>query len=115
MHYHRFSYLVGALLLVPNASSTSYAATIVYAQTVKGLIYKSTDSAKTWQALATPTLPNTAGLGSGLFVDPQNTNNLYAMYVTPGLKGRSSSENGINRSTDGGQSWTGTVLESPVA
>lgn len=114
MHHHRLSHLFIALLLVLDTSAASFAATVIYAQTIKGSIYKSTDSAKTWQAVGTPTLPNTNGAGQMLAVDPQNTNNLYTIFVTPGTK-QQPGESGINRSTDGGQSWTGAVLAKPFA
>jgi uncharacterized protein (TIGR03437 family) len=114
MHRHRFSHLVIALLLALDTSAASFAATVIYAQTIKGVIYKSTDSAMTWQAVGTPTLPNTNGAGQMLAVDPQNTNNLYTIFVTPGTK-QQPGQSGINRSTDGGQNWTGIVLAKPFA
>ncbi len=116
MHRHRFSHLVIALLLVLDAPAASYAATVLYGETTGGLIYKSTDSAKTWQAVSNPTPDFPAGASSGLAVDPQNTNNLYAFFVTAALRGQAvPSQAGVNRSTDGGQSWTATALAPPGA
>ncbi len=115
MHRHRFSHLAIALLLVLDTSAASFAATVIYAQTMGGLIYKSTDSAKTWQAVGTPPTPNAAGLSSALAVGPQNSNNLYASSVTAAIRGQSVPQYGINRSTDGGQTWTTTVLATPAA
>ncbi len=113
MQHQRLLHLLIALLLVLDTSTASLAATVIYAQTIKGVIYKSTDSAMTWQAAGTPTLPNTNGASQMLAVDPQNTNNLYTIFVTGATVGRAGSTNGINRSTDGGQTWTGTVLAAP--
>jgi len=97
-----------------NTSAASFAATIIYAQTLKGAIYKSTDSAMTWQAVGSPILPNSNGAGQMLAVDAQNTNNLYTIFVTSGTK-QDPGQSGINRSTDGGQTWTGTVLTKAFA
>jgi len=115
MHLYRSSHFLIVLLLVLDTSTASSAATVIYAQTMRGAIYKSTDSGKTWLAAATPTVPNSAGDGSGLAVDPQNTNNLYAMSVTTVLRGQGVPQYGVNRSIDGGQSWTATVLTNPAA
>src|SRR5438552_5653645 len=114
MLYRRFQKFMVAVLLLLHTSAASFAATVIYAQTIKGVIYKSTDSAMTWQAVGTPTLPNSNGAGQMLAVDPQNTNNLYTIFVTPGTR-QQPGESGINRSTDGGQSWTGTVLTKAFA
>ena len=115
MRHHRLSHLFITFLLVLDTSAASFAATVIYAQTIKGVIYKSTDSAMTWQAAAAPTLPNTNGASQMLAVDPLNTDNLYTIFVTPSIRGQSVSESGINRSTGGGQSCTGTVLAKPLA
>jgi len=115
MFYHRLQKFMIVVLLTLHASTGSFAATVIYVETMGGLMYKSTDSAKTWQALANPTLPNAKGASAALAVDPQNTNNLYSYYVTPATSGRSGGTDGIDRSTDGGQTWTGTVLPTSAA
>ena len=114
MHHHRFPHLVIALLLALNASAASFAATVIYAQTVNGLIYKSTDSAQTWQPLSTQT--SSAPATAALAVDPQNTNNLYSIY-NPANKSPTPPPQGLFRSTDGGQTWVKTVIDvsAPIA
>lgn len=114
MHHHRFSHLVIALLLLLETSATSFAATVIYAQTMRGLVYKSLDSAKTWQAVANPNPANSTVAAAGnLAVDPQNTNNLYTFSVEVSVGGAATAA--INRSTDGGQTWTQTVLATNAA
>ena len=115
MHLHRYSHLVIAVVLALGTSATCFAATVIYAQTYGGLIYKSTDSAVTWQAVGVPAAANAPRAGSALAVDPQNTNNLYSPFTTPATTGRSGSQYGINRSTDGGQTWTAIVLATPAS
>jgi uncharacterized protein (TIGR03437 family) len=112
MFYRRFQKLMIVVLLLLHTSAASFAATVIYAQNVKGLIYKSTDSAKTWQQL--PPMTSAAVADAALAVDPQNSNNLYSIY-DPG-KGAPPRQ-GVFRSTDGGQTWveTLTTVSPPIA
>ena len=115
MYCRRLQKFTILALLFLHTSAASFAAAVVYAQTMGGRIYKSNDSGTTWQATGTPASINTAGANSGLIVDPQNTNNLYSYSVSSVLRGQGVPQYGINRSTDGGQTWTSTVLATPAA
>ncbi len=106
MPHHRFSHLVIALLLVLDTSAASFAAIVIYAQNVNGLIYKSTDTAQTWQPLSTQT--SSAPATAALAVDPQDTNNLYSIFNP--VKSPTPAPQGVFRSTDGGQTWVKTLI-----
>jgi len=47
---------------------------------------------------------------ASLAVDPQNTNNLYAVFVSGRKGGTAVSADGVFRSTDGGRTWTESAL-----
>src|ERR1022692_1660750 len=105
MFYRRFQKFMIVVLLLLHTSAASFAATVIYAQTASGLIYKSTDTAQTLQPLSTQT--SSAEATAALAVDPQNTNNLYSIFQavkTP------TPPPGVFRSTDGGQTWVKTVV-----
>jgi hypothetical protein len=86
MFYHRLQKFMILVLLTLHAAAESFAATIVYAQTMGGLIYKSTDSAKTSKAVGITPSSDAAGAGSALTVDTQNSSNLYWFSVTAGIR-----------------------------
>jgi hypothetical protein len=110
MFYRRFQKLTIVVLLLLYTSATSFAATVIYAQNVNGLICKSTDAAKTWQQL--PPMPSAAVADAALAVDPQNTNNLHSIYDAGKLPPGSTARQGVFRSTDGGQTWAETLTQA---
>jgi photosystem II stability/assembly factor-like uncharacterized protein len=114
MFYRRFQKLTIVVLLL-YTSAASFAATVIYAQNVNGLIYKSTDAAKTWQQL--PPMTSAAVADAALAVDPHNTNNLYSIYDPGKLPPGSTAREGVFRSTDGGQTWAETLTQAapPIA
>jgi photosystem II stability/assembly factor-like uncharacterized protein len=85
---------------------------VIYAGTGEGFsnvdqisgsgVWKSKDRGQTWQQLAS-TANNTFRHVTRVIVDPQNENVVLAS-TAGGF--RSEGENGIHRSTDGGQTWT---------
>ncbi len=113
MFYRRFQKFMIVVLLLLHTSAASFAATVIYAQTASGLIYKSTDTAQTWQPLSTQT--TSASGTAALAVDPQNTNNLYSIYNP--VKSPTPVPQGVFRSTDGGQTWVKTLIQvsAPIA
>lgn len=114
MFYRRFQNLAIVVLLLSCTSAASFAATVIYAQNVTGLIYKSTDTGQTWQPLSTQT--SSASGTAALAVDPQNTNNLYSIFNSAN-KSPSPPPQGDFRSTDGGQTWVKTLISvsAPIA
>jgi uncharacterized protein (TIGR03437 family) len=111
---------LAVVALVPLAPA-SFAATVIYVQTIGGLIYQSTDSAQTWQPMGVP-IPSDDGFslgGEALAVDPQNPNNLYATFSPAGRANPTQTQPGLLRSADGGQTWTeitgGGVSVPPIA
>ena len=111
------------MVLLLQMSAASFAATVIYVQTIGGLIYQSTDSAQTWQPVRVP-IPSDDGLSLGgkawaeatsgpislppIAVDPTASNVIYV-------------DGGHERSTDSGVTWSifiadplkeGTVSES---
>src|SRR5436309_3309620 len=98
MHHHRFSYLVIALLLVLATPDASFAATVVYAQTIKGVIYKSTDYGATFQAGTSPVV------GKSIKTYPNQPGVVYLVgesLTTP----TGTIPKGIYKSTDYGVTW----------
>lgn len=85
---------VFSIVMAPARSSTLYARTV----SVEGIgaIFKSTDAAASWNPLSS--LSGASSLG----IDPQDPSTLYA------VTGR-----GILKSTDGGNSWSGTGAGLP--
>ena len=85
---------------------------VIYAGTGEGFnnvdqisgngVWKSTDRGETWQQLAS-TVNNAFRHVTRVIVDPQNEN---VVLVSTAGGFRSEGENGIHRSTDGGQTWT---------
>lgn len=69
-------------------------------------VLKSTDGGMTWQQLGADEF---SGLGiSAIIVDPSNSNIIYvASSAAVGIKGPHTPTQGVFKSTDGGQSWTG--------
>jgi uncharacterized protein (TIGR03437 family) len=85
--------------------------TLLYAMTESGLLYRSTDGAKTWKNMPLPGAPEPAQF-SAFAVDPENSSNLYVS-VSPAdkvLPGDPTSYFFI--SSDSGATWT---LGSPPA
>ena len=76
-------FLFAALLVASQARS----ATLLYAMTENGLLYRSADGAKTWQNIA---LPATPGQFEALAVDPENSSNLYVDVSVRGKAARAS-------------------------
>ncbi len=95
---------VNSLVIDPVSSSTLYALTTT--QSIGGdlgptgvlVLFKSTDAAVNWTAIGT-----VSGV-TCLAIDPSNSSNLYA-----------GTNQGVVKSTDGGQSWTDTSNNLPVA
>ncbi len=114
MFYRGFQKFMIVVLMLLHTSAASFAATVIYAQTAYGFIYKSTDTAQTWQPLSTQT--SSAEGTAALAVDPQNTNNLYSIYNP--VKTPTPPPQGVFGSTDGGQTWVKTVINlvsAPIA
>ena len=111
MQHQRCTRLLAVLLSI-NASVS--AATVLYAQTRQGIVYRSLDSGQTWVKL--PAIANGLATTAALAVDPNNTDNLYSVYVWADRG--STVQDGVFRSTDGGQTWTETALRNinpPIA
>ena len=70
----------------------------VFAGTVRGEIFRSSDGARSWQRVATPTtLPKSHQYAVvTIAIDPRNPDNVYAARST----------GGILKSSDGGNTWT---------
>ena len=82
-------------------------ATLLYAMTVYGRLYRSADGAKTWQNIV---LPATPGQFEALAVDPENSSNLYVDVSFRGKAGPGQQENYFFRSADGGATWSQSTL-----
>ncbi len=82
-------------------------ATLVYAMTENGLLYRSADGAKSWQNMA---LPATPGQFEALAVDPENSSNLYVDVSVRGKANPGQQDNYFFRSADGGATWSETKL-----
>jgi uncharacterized protein (TIGR03437 family) len=77
-------------------------ATLLYAMTEFGRLYRSADGAKTWQYLPLPAMPGTF---SALAVDPANSSNLYVDVSLRGRGAPGAQGNYFFRSVDGGTTW----------
>ncbi len=84
-------------------------ASIIYAATAGGGIWKTTDGGKDWTSL-TDSIPNTTDSIGAIAVAPSNANVLYAGTGEANNSPDSNYGEGILVSTDGGTSWT---LENP--
>ena len=85
-------------------------ATLLYAMTVNGRLYRSADGAKSWQNIALPVTSGQAGQFYALAVDPENSSNLY---VDVGPRGKALPGQPLNyffRSADGGATWSQSTL-----
>ena len=80
-------------------------ATVLYAMTENGLLYRSADSAKTWQNIALPGAPALATF-SALAVDPENASNLYVDISRADKPHPGAPTNYFFRSADGGATWS---------
>ena len=95
---------VNSLVVDPVSPSTLYALTTTQSTlgglgaTVVPVLFKSTDAAANWTAVDT-----VSGV-TCLAIDPSNSSNLYA-----------GTNQGVMKSTDGGQSWTDASNNLPVA
>src|SRR5215471_9290836 len=102
LHRHRAGWIVIALWAA--ISPTAFSTTVLYALTRGsaglGQIFKSTDSAKTWQL--------TAMTGVAFAVDPKNPNIVYSLVRTTTKMTTDSGGPAVLRSTDGGQTFTGS-------
>ncbi len=85
-------------------------ATLLYAMTENGRLYRSADAAKTWQNIA---LPATPGQFEALAVDPENSSNLYVDVSVRGKAGPGQQDNYFFRSADGGATWSQSKLSGP--
>ncbi len=85
-------------------------ATLLYAMTENGLLYRSADGAKTWQNIA---LPATPGQFEALAVDPENSSNLYVDVSVRGKAAPGQQDNYFFRSADGGATWSQSKLTGP--
>src|SRR5580692_11392159 len=82
-------------------------ATLLYAMTENGLLYRSADGAKSWQNIA---LPATPGQFEALAVDPENSSNLYVDVSLRGKAAPGQQNNYFFRSADGGATWSQSKL-----
>ena len=97
-------FLIGVLSsLMPSAS----AASVLYAVTNSGSLYRSTDAAKTWENL--PIGSQLAANGRILAVDPQNSSVLY-LAVVAGASKKGDAVSYLLRSADGGATWSQGTL-----
>jgi uncharacterized protein (TIGR03437 family) len=85
-------------------------ATLLYAMTENGLLYRSADSAKSWQNIALPAKP---GQFEALAVDPENSSNLYVDVSVRGKAAPGQQDNYFFRSADGGATWSQSKLSGP--
>jgi uncharacterized protein (TIGR03437 family) len=102
-----FSSLVLLCAILLGISPAARSATLLYAMTVNGLLYRSADGAKTWQNLA---LPATPGQFDALAVDPENSSNLYVNISLRGKAAPGQQSNYFFRSADGGATWSQSTL-----
>ncbi|HXP85504.1 MAG TPA: hypothetical protein VN841_12330 [Bryobacteraceae bacterium] len=97
----RFLLLTVLLGFAPAARS----ATIIYAATADGLLFRSTDAAKTWQPVPVAGAPVPAAQPA-LAVDPQNSSILYLSLKAGSKVPPGGNTGGIYRSADGGATWS---------
>jgi hypothetical protein len=97
----RFLSLAILLSFAPAAGS----ATIIYAATANGLLFRSADAAKTWQPVSVAGAPVPAAQPA-LAVDPQNSSILYLVLRAGDRVQPGGNTGGIYRSADGGVTWS---------
>jgi uncharacterized protein (TIGR03437 family) len=102
---------VGAALLLSGQSQAA-SATVVYAVTYGGSLYRSIDGAATWRQVPIPGVP-TGTFTTWLGIDPIGNINL--TLNLDGLKGRTPLVHALFRSVDGAQTWSQTNLPSNVS
>jgi uncharacterized protein (TIGR03437 family) len=101
------AFVFAALLGV---ASQAKSATLLFALTENGLLYRSADGAKTWQNIVLPARP---GQFEALAVDPENSSNLYVDVSVRGKAAPGQQDNYFFRSTDGGATWAQSKLSGP--
>jgi uncharacterized protein (TIGR03437 family) len=104
---HFVSFALSFAILFGFLAREAKAATLLYAMTENGLLYRSADGAKTWQNIA---LPATPGQFDALAVDPENSSNLYVNISLRGKAGPGQQSNYFFRSADGGATWSQSTL-----
>ena len=100
----------GLLVILLGFAREAQSATLLYAMTENGLLYRSADGAKTWQNMA---LPATPGQFEALAVDPEDSSNLYVDVSVRGKANPGQQDNYFFRSADGGATWSETKLSGP--
>jgi len=110
-HFSSLVLFFAALLGMPPAARS---ATLLYAMTENGLLYRSADGAKTWQNIVLPGTPDPAhATFLALAVDPENSSNLYVDVHVRGKAAPGQQDNYFLRSADGGATWSETNLSGP--
>ncbi len=109
---------IGSLAMSKSNTNVIYAGTGEYVSTVSTAvgdgIWKSTDQGETWQQLTATASNTNFEVVTSIIVDPTNVNNVLATCVSPYFNYTSTVVSTIQRSTDGGATWT-TVYQSPAA
>lgn len=86
---------------------------IMYAASVGGGVWKSTDGGASWNQLTDLILPNIAV--ASLVMDPRNPQVLYAGTGEGFFNGDAIRGNGVYKTTDGGATWTSLPATVPAA
>ncbi len=101
---HFVSFALSFALLLGLAREAK-SATLLYAVTLNGRLYRSADGAESWQNIALPGAPDLAQFDA-LAVDPENSSNLYVDISPMGKVNPTSQANYFFRSADGGATWS---------
>ena len=86
---------------------------IMYAASVGGGVWKSSNGGASWNQLTDLILPNIAV--ASLAMDPSNSQVLYAGTGEGFFNGDAIRGNGVYKSTDGGSTWTSLAVTVPAA
>ena|SRR5579872_7208195 len=109
-----FLSLVWLFAILLGISPAARSATLLYAMTENGLLYRSADGAKSWQNIVLPGTPDPAhATFLALAVDPENSSNLYVDVHVRGKAALGQQDNYFLRSADGGATWSETKLSGP--
>ncbi|HEX5229853.1 MAG TPA: hypothetical protein VFW44_19210 [Bryobacteraceae bacterium] len=102
-----------AIIAALGIANQARSATLLYAMTSNGLLYRSSDNAKSWQKVALPGAPDQAS-SPALAVDPENSSNLYVSIQPAGRVHPGDPTEFFYVSADGGATWSQPSLPAGV-